>query len=129
MISAGFKKELIVNAYKTQFTRFDMDIIVHKNSISPNIRIKNWLLFKISTESFELNYKFKNINIDYNIRWFLTYLIDPFYAIYQYSVDKKINTQEKILSHISSEIKNALDIKQNIDEDKDYVKYMVDIHD
>ena len=108
MISKGYKKQLIVNAYNTQLLP-EMDS-VDMISIDTIKRTKNWLLFRIEDESIWLTYKCKNINIDYDIVWFLNYLVDPIVSI-------------------SSNIKEILDYKFEIDEYKDYTKYLEDVHD
>ena len=118
MISKGFKKQLIANAYKIQLLPVMVNKI-NKISTSSNKRIQNWLLFGINyDESLWIKYNYNNIEFDF--RWFLDYLIDPIYLIY-YKSD--------IQKHISSDIERTLYRIRNIDESPDYVKYMGDIYD
>ena len=117
MISKGFKKQLIANAYKIQLLPVMVNKI-NKISTSSNKRIQNWLLFGINyDESLWIKYNYNNIEFDF--RWFLDYLIDPIYLIY-YKSD--------IQKHISSDIERTLYRIRNIDESPDYVKYMGDIY-
>ena len=83
MISKSFKKQLIVNTYKTQLLPV-MDIVGKKILFDTITRIKNVLLFRINDDLW-VEYKYKNNNIDFDIHWFLRYLTDPIYSIYQYS--------------------------------------------
>jgi hypothetical protein len=115
MISVGYKKQLIINYYKTQLLS-DSDEI-HTNFIGSNKRIQNLLLFKRDNKSSWIIYKFKFNNIEYNIRWFLDYLIDPIYY--------KTNIQK----NISSNIESTLEYKQNIEDNPDYTEYLEDIYD
>ena len=123
MISKSFKKQLIVNIYNTQLLSNNDKI--RKISINSIERIKIWLLFKRDESFLWLDYRYKNNNIDYDIRWFLSSLIDPIYSIYNYTRNKNTDIQE----NISSNIKEILDYKFEIDEYKDYTKYLEDVHD
>ena len=127
MISNAFKKQLIVNAYNTQLLPNNDEI--HKISFNTIKRIKIRLLFKRDyygvDKSLWVKYKYKTINIDDDIRWFLNFLTEPIYSIYQYSVDKEINIQKSILY----DIKNTLEKKYNIEDSPDYTEYMEDIYD
>ena len=123
MISKSFKKQLIVNTYKTQLLPV-MDIVGKKILFDTITRIKNVLLFRINDDLW-VEYKYKNNNIDYDIHWFLRHLIGPIYSIHQYSEDKLSDIQKKILYNI----KNILDKKQKIDESPDYAKYLEDVYD
>jgi hypothetical protein len=123
MISNAFKKQLIVNAYNTQLLPSTNKI--NKSSIAISKNIKFLLLFKRDESFLWLDYRYKNNNIDYDIRWFLSSLIDPIYSIYNYTRNKNTDIQE----NISSNIKEILDYKLEIDEYKDYAKYLEDIYD
>ena len=136
MISTSFKKQLIANAYNTQLLPVtDIDKVgdkVGENSIRTIERIKNWLLFKldysIKSSWVDYKYKYNNIifdNIDIDIHWFLRYLIDSFYSIYQYSEDKEYHIQKKILNDIN----HILYEKQKIDERPDYTEYLEEVYD
>ena len=124
MISVGFKKQMIDNAYKTQLLPVTKDNTVNNNSIETNKCIINLLLFRINDKSSLIKYKYKYENIDDDIHWFLTYLISPFY----YSIYYKYDIQK----NISSNIKNTIEQKQNIDNSPDYAEYaeyLEDIYD
>ncbi len=123
MISVGFKKQMIDNAYKTQLLPVIEDK-VNRISIETNKCIINLLLFRINDKSSLIKYKYKYENIVYNIHWFLNYLISPFY----YSIYYKYDIQK----NISSNIKNTIEQKQNIDNSPDYAEYaeyLEDIYD
>jgi hypothetical protein len=119
MISEGFKKQLIDNTYKTQL--LPKTNTVGRITIDANKRIINFLLFK-RDESLYVGYKnnYNNINNIYNnIRLFLNGLTNSIYEIYQYSGNNgKYNIQQTLLS--------ALKIKQNIENNHDYVEYSSD---
>jgi hypothetical protein len=118
MISTSFKKQLIVNAYKTQL--LPLSNTIDRISISTIKRIQNLLLFK-KDESLWVRYKYKNNNIDDDdIRWFLFYLATTIYSIYHKS---------DIQKNISSDIERTLYKKQNIEDNPDYAKYLEDVHD
>ncbi len=120
MISTSFKKQLIVNAYKTQL--LPLSNTIDRISISTIKRIQNLLLFK-KDESLWVRYKYKNNNIDDDdIRWFLFYLATTIYSIYH-----KSDIQKNI--YISSDIERTLYKKQNIEDNPDYAKYLEDVHD
>ena len=121
MISNAFKKQLIVNAYNTQLLPITKDK-VNRGSIEANKHTKNWLLFRIDDDLW-VGYKYKVINDDIN--GFFSSLIDPIYSIYNYTRNKNTDIQE----NISSNIKEILDYKLEIDEYKDYTKYLEDVHD
>ena len=128
MISKGFKKQLITNAYNTQFLLKTDSVVysgvnsVDRISISSIKRIQNLLLFEIINDEFLfVNYKYKYENIDYYICWFLNYLTDPIYSIYNY--------KSVIRQNISGNIKNILDVKHEIDNRLEYIEYMEDIYD
>lgn len=125
MISKSFKKQLIVNIYNTQLLSNNDKI--RKISINSIERIKIWLLFK-RDESITLEYKYKDYNIEHRIRWFLYYLTDLIYEFYKYNRNNK-NSDILSLSYILFKIKYTLERKQDIDEDKDYVKYLENIYD
>ena len=104
MISNAFKKQLIVNNYKTQL--LPVSDRVKKTSIDANERAKNLLLFRINELS-SLRYKHKTIEFDIN--WYsLSYsLTTPIYLIYKYSENKKYN----------------------IEDSPDYTEYMEEVYD
>ena len=123
MISKGFKKQLIANAYKIQLLPVMVNKI-NKISTSSNKRIQNWLLFGINyDESLWIKYNYNNIEFDF--RWFLDYLIDPIYLIYKYNEDKNFNIHERI----SYQIDVILERKHDIDMGLDYAEYLEDVHD
>ena len=126
MISKSFKKQLIVNNYKTQFIPETDEIF--KNSFDAIQRKINLLLFRINNkslldESLWVGYKDKNNTIEYNIRGILKFLIVPFYSIYYYSRYEKYNIQE----NISFNIKNALEFKYYIENSPNYTEYLDNI--
>ncbi len=121
MISKGFKKQMIDNAYKTQLLPITDEI--HNSSVDDVKRINNYLLFR-KDESLWVKYKFKGNIIDFDIHFFLDYLTDSIRAIYQYS-EKKFNIQKRILI----DIKNTVANKRDIDKSHDYAKYLEDIYD
>jgi hypothetical protein len=123
MISAGFKKELIDNAYNTQLLPVKKDK-VYRDSISTNKRIKIWLLFRKDDESLWVGYKINTIN--YDIFWFLYFLIMPIYSIYQ---DSRRNEKSYIQENILYYIKETIERKQIIDNNLDYAEYLEDIYD
>jgi len=117
MISNTFKKQLIINAYNTQFDTDKVD----KDFFSAIKRTINFLLFRIDDKSLYLEYKLKSKDdINYDIHWFLFYLATTIYSIY-YKSD--------IQKNISSDIKSTLYKKQNIEDSYDYVEYLEDIYD
>ena len=127
MISKGYKKQLIVNAYNTQLLT-NMDNVIC-NFIEDIKRLENFLLFRI-TDGIMLDYKLKNISIDYDIFQFLYYLITHIFSVYYYNGNENFesdveNSQEGILFYI----RNALERKHMIDENPDYVKYLEDVYD
>jgi hypothetical protein len=125
MISKGFKKQLIVNAYNTQLLP-EMEDKVIKGYINNIERTKNFLLFRIDNKSLWLDYKLKKKDdININIFQFSYYLISPFYSNYYYNENEKFKIQENILSNINH-ISNK---KQDIDESPDYVKYLEEVYD
>ena len=124
MISKSFKKQLIVNAYNTQFNTDEDEI---KKIFLSNIKYKkNLLLFKKNV-GILIKYKYNPIDIGNNILWLLSYLTYPFYSVYNYSdkITDIQNTQEDILSNIEY----ALDRKHRIEDNPDYVEYLEDIYD
>ena len=124
MISTSFKKQLIVNAYNTQFNTDEDEI---KKIFLSNIKYKkNLLLFKKNV-GILIKYKYNPIDIGNNILWLLSYLTYPFYSVYNYSdkITDIQNTQEDILSNIEY----ALDRKHRIEDNPDYVEYLEDIYD
>ena len=124
MISKSFKKQLIINAYNTQFDTDKVD----KDFFSAIKRTINFLLFRIDDKSLYLEYKLKSKDdINYDILWFLTYLTSAIYSVYNYSdkITDIQNTQEDILSNIEY----ALDRKHRIEDNPDYVEYLEDIYD
>jgi len=124
MISKGYKKHLIINAYNMQLLLpfSDMD---SRFSIDANKRIINLLLLKIY-QPLWVEYKCKNININYDIGLFLTYLINPIYSIYQYGGR---NEKSDVQKDMSSHIKEILRHKQKIEDSPDYMEYLEDIYD
>ena len=122
MISAGFKKHMIVNVYNTQL--LPVSVLVNKSSIETNKRIKNQLLFRKDDKSLWLGYKYKINTIDYDIFWFLYFLTNPIFSIYYFS---EKNKEYNILSE--SDIKSILEQKQYIDNRLKYAKYLEDVHD
>ena len=115
MISKGYKKQLIINAYKTQLLPDNDEI----NKTSFNIN-KNWLLFKINDKSLRVEYKYKDINIS----WVLIDLITPIFSIYYYS-EENFNIQKNIsdnMEYIAEQI-------QDIEKHKNYVEYLENIYD
>ena len=124
MISEGYKKQLIVNAYNTQLLS-DRDKIIAdnlNNILNTNKRIKNILLFRIEGGRM-LDYKYKPIND--NILWFLNYLTDIILSIYNYGGNEKSDIQK----NISSNIKKTLEHIQDIEDSPDYAEYLEDIYD
>jgi hypothetical protein len=124
MISEGFKKQLIIDQYKTQLLPV-MENKVDRISIITNKRMKNILLFKRDDDRL-LNYiyQYKYNTIEEDIRWFLHYLtnlIYTIYLIYKYNNDEKTSVQELILY--------TLEYKQNIENSHDYAEYIEDIYD
>ena len=136
MISTSFKKQLIIDAYKTQLLP-DTNDEIHKISTSSNKHIKNFLLFKIEDESLWLKYfkiedeslwlkyKYKFNNINYNISLVLTHLKNLIYSIYYYNSEENFHIQENILDNIQ----DILERKHNFDNSPDYAKYLEDIYD
>ena len=122
MISKGYKKQLIVNAYNTQLLT-NMDNVIC-NFIEDIKRLENFLLFRI-TDGIMLDYKLKNISIDYDIFQFLYYLIYQFYRIFRYSVNEDFNIQGDILFYI----RKALEKKHMIDDSPNYAKYLEVVYD
>ena len=121
MINEGFKKQLIVNAYKTQLLPVTKDNTVNNNSIETIKGIKNLLLFKSNVgRPLDYKYKYKYETIDDDIHWFLTYLISAIYLIYDYNY-----YQENILYNT----KKILKYKHNIEKSLKYVEYLEDIYD
>jgi hypothetical protein len=106
MISNAFKKQLIVNNYKTQLLPITNE--VSRLSIESFNYTKNWVLFKLDYKSIWLKYNYNNI-IEYDINWLLHYLIYP-----------TVSTHN---------IKNILNTKQNIDNRLDYTKYLEEVYD
>jgi hypothetical protein len=121
MISEGFKKQLITNAYNTQLLPV-MEDKVDSFYIEANKRIKNWLLFK-KNEFLWVNYKDNYNTIEIDIHRFLTFLIQPIFSIYYYKIYTDFHKR------ISANIKNILENKRDIDNRLDYAKYLVDIYD
>ncbi len=117
MISKGYKKQLIVNAYNTQLLPI-MEDKVKIGSINTIERTKNFLLFRID-ESLLVDYKFKYNTIDNDIRWFWKYVTRP---IYDYYSGNK-------LFHILDNINQISNKKHDIDKNKDYAEYLEDIYD
>ncbi len=124
MISKGFKKQLITNAYNTQLLTDTNS--ADMTSIDDSKNTKNLLLFRKEDESLWVGYKCKNDNIDYDINWFLYYLIMPIYSIYQ---DSGRNKKYTIQKDISDNIKEILAKKHEIDNRLEYSEYMEDVHD
>ena len=108
MISNAFKKQLIVNNYKTQLLPITNE--VSSLSIESFNYTKNWVLFKTDDKSLWIKYNYNNI-IEYDINWLLHYLIYPTVSIYTYN------------------IKNILETKHHIDNRLDYAEYLEDIYD
>jgi hypothetical protein len=130
MINEGFKKQLIVNAYKTQLLPV-MEDKVKRNSIEANKRIKNVLLFK-KDDNRLLDYIYKNEDyIDYDIFQFLNSLIYPIYFIYKYKYEYKYEYKKSDIQKIIQDIMkhNILRKKHYIDEHKNYAKYMEEVYD
>ncbi len=129
MISKGFKKQLIINAYNTQLLPIMVDK-VKIGSINNIERTKNFLLFRIN-KSLWLDYKLKKKdNIDINIFQFSYYLISPFYSNYYYSENEISDIQERRLNNDKYNIqKRILNKKHDIDESPDYAKYLVEVYD
>ncbi len=129
MISKGFKKQLIINAYNTQLLPIMVDK-VKIGSINTIERTKNFLLFRIN-KSLWLDYKLKKKdNIDINIFQFSYYLISPFYSNYYYSENEISDIQERRLNNDKYNIqKRILNKKHDIDESPDYAKYLVEVYD
>ena len=129
MISKGYKKQLIVNAYNTQLLPI-MEDKVKIGSINTIERTKNFLLFRIN-KSLWLDYKLKKKdNIDINIFQFSYYLISPFYSNYYYSENEISDIQERRLNNDKYNIqKRILNKKHDIDESPDYAKYLVEVYD
>lgn len=130
MISAGFKKQLIINYYNTQLLPLSDEI--RDGFVDTIKRIKNNFLFRIDysfdkdkSEYLWVNYKYKDNNIDYDIYLVLIYLITTIHLIHEYSEYEKFKIQERILDNI----KNISNEKQDIEDRLDYVKYMEDVYD
>ena len=106
MISNAFKKQLIVNNYKTQLLPITNE--VSRLSIESFNYTKNWVLFKLDYKSIWLKYNYNNI-IEYDINWLLYYLMYPTVSTYN--------------------INYILETKHHIDNRLDYAKYLEDIYD
>ena len=123
MISTSFKKQLIINYYNTQL--LPLSDKIQKNYTDTIKRRKKLLLFKIDDGRL-IEYKYKDININYNIRRLLNDLTDTIYSIYKYSENKTFNIQEDI----SIDIKDILVRIYNINNSwLDYTEYLEDIYD
>ena len=120
MISNTFKKQLIVNNYKTQLLPIT-DKIDYEDNIE---RIINFLLFRTNYGKL-LRYKNNVHYINNNIFLFSFYLIYQFYPIFRYSVNEDFNIQGDILFYI----RKALEKKHMIDDSPNYAKYLEVVYD
>ena len=118
MISNAFKKQLIVNNYKTQLLPITNE--VSRLSIESFNYTKNWVLFKLDYKSIWLKYNYNNI-IEYDINWLLHNIIEyDINWLLHYLIYPTVSTHN---------IKNILNTKQNIDNRLDYTKYLEEVYD